>query len=446
MRSVFLRVSCIWSIIVLSSILSACNTAPIVSGQQPVPTQTRCPAPGKARAMVSPRLVLGHHQNLVFSTSSNVQRYDTTTGKTTTVVQFNTGTISEAQLSADGAWILFVNQIGSQSAIQIVRVDGQDLQTLHCAPAGQSIFHLSWSPDQQQIAFDEGTNFFSNSRVPPPGVANTYLLQLTTGRLQTLLIQPLLSANATASPSALVSGYWPLYWLNTTHLFMREYIRCCITGDPLDAQLYLLDTSQGSNQQVRNMHVFTRLDGGSYEGITLSSGRNTLFLSHCTCGFPAGIGPSNITQQSLTGGRARTIYTDTTSAITSIINLNQSALLVLVESYDNIDPAPRVNTGQNGLWRINTDGSGEMRLTTDDADQQTTLNTATQYPWANISRDGTTYAVQTTGMESESADTQSLLYLGSVKGGTTKMIYRGPIVDPIYDPPFTLSVVGWTTT
>lgn len=395
--------------------------------------------------MVNVRLVLGQHQNLVFSTGMNVQRYDTMTGKGTTIVQFKTDTISEAQISADGAWILFVNQLGNQSAIQMVRMDGQDLQTLHCAPAGQNIFNLSWSPDQQLVAFDEGTDFFTNSRIPLPGAANTYLLQLTTGRLQTLLIQPLLSADSTASTSALVSGYWPLYWLDTNHLFLREYIRCCGIDDPLGARLYLLDTSKGAEQQVSNLHMFTQLDGGSYEGIALSPDRRKLFLSHCSCGFPAGIGPSSITEQSPTGERARTIYTDTTSAMTSVIILNQSALLVLVESYDNADAVAKVDTSQNGLWRINTDGSGWTRLTVEYVNQQTTLNTATQYPWANISRDGTTYAAQTTTMVSESADTYTTLYLGAVQGGTTKSIYRGPLTGPTNALQSTLSVVGWTT-
>ena len=143
---------------------------------------------------------------------------------------------------------------------------------------------------------------------------------------------------------------------------MREYVRCCITGDPLAAQLYLLDTSKGPDQQVKDMQVFMSLDGGSYEGITLSPDRSKLFLSHYTRGFPAGIGPSSITEQSLTGGRRRTIYTDTTSAITSIVNLNQNTLLVLVESYDNSDSTAMVYTGQNGLWRVNADGSGWKRM------------------------------------------------------------------------------------
>ena len=395
--------------------------------------------------MVSHRLVLGHHQNLVFSTGINLQRYDTTTGKVTTVVQFNAGTISEAQISADGVWILFINQIGGQSAIQMVRMDGQGLQTLHCAPAGQSIFNLSWSPDQQLVAFDEGTDFFNNGRAAISGAANTYLLQLNTGRLQTILIQPLSPANSNAPTPPLVSGYWPLYWIDNTRLFMREYIRCCSADDPLAARLYLLNTSQGPNQQVSNMHLFTRLDGGSFEGITLSPNRGKLFLSHCSCGFPAGTGPSNITEQSPAGESARTIYTDTTSAITSMVILNQSALLVLVESYDNADAIVNVDTGQNGLWRINTDGSGWTRLTADYSNQQTSLNTATQYPWANISRDGTTYVAQTTTMDSESIDIHSTLYLGSVQGGTTKSIYSGPITNPTDNPLSTLSVVGWTT-
>ncbi len=432
-------------IMVFSSLLFACSTSPIVSQQTPAPTQTSCPAAGKARAFVSRRLVLGHHQNLVFSTGINLQRYDTTTGKVSTVVQFNTGAISEAQISSNGAWILFVNQVDGQSAIQMVRMDGQDLQTLHCAPLGQTIFHLSWSPDQQLVAFDEGTDFFTNDRVASTGAANTYLLQINTGRLQTILIQPLLAVDSTNPTPALVSGYWPLYWIDNTRLFMREYIRCCGVEDPLAARLYLLDISQGPHQQVNNLRMFTQLDGGSFEGLTLGPDRSKLFLSHCSCGFSAGTGPSSITEQPPTGERTRTIYTNTTSAITSIVILNQSALLVLVESYDNADAIVNVDTSRNGLWRINADGSGWTRLTVDNSNQQTTLNTVTQYPWANISRDGTTYAAQTTTIVSESIATYSTLYLGSVQGGTTKNIYSGPITSPTDNLQSTLSVVGWTT-
>ena len=67
------------------------------------------------------------------------------------------------------------------------------------------------------------------------------------------------------------------------------------------------------------------------------------------------------------------------------------------------------------------------------------------YSWANISRDGTTYTAQTTTRESESVDTQSLLSLGSVQGGATKIIYRGPSTNPTDGPPPPLTVVGWTT-
>jgi eukaryotic-like serine/threonine-protein kinase len=226
---------------------------------------------------------------------------------------------------------------------------------------------------------------------------------------------------------------------------MREYIRCCGVEDPLAARLYLLDISQGPHQQVNNLRRFTRLNGGSFEGITLGHDRSKLFLSHCSCGFPAGTGPSSITEQLPTGERARTIYTNITSAITSMVILNQSALLVLVESYDNADAIVNVDTSHNGLWRINTDGSGWTRLTTDSSNQQTTLNTATQYPWANISRDGITYAAQKTTIVSESIATYSTLYLGSVQGGTTKSIYNGSITSTTDNPQSTLSVVGWTT-
>ena len=402
------------------------------------PTQTSCPAPGTARAIVSRLLLLGTHQNLVFSTGINLQRYDASTGEFTTVVQFNAGTISEAQISADGAWILFVNQVSGQSAIQMVRMDGQGLQTLHCAPSGQSIFNLSWSPNQQLVAFDEGTDFFNGS-APLIGAANTYLLQLNTGKLQTILIQPS-PPNSQTSPY--VSGYWPLYWINNTQLYMREYIRCCV-DDPLGAQLYLLNTSQGTDQQVSNMRLLARLDAGSFEGIALSPDRSKLFLSRCSCDFPAGSGPSPITEQSPSGGNASTIYTDTSSAITSMVIVDQNFLLVLVASYANA--IINIDTTQNGLWRINTDGSGWTRLTTDSAYQHTTLNTATQYPWANISRDGTTYAAQTTTITSNTTATYSL-YIGSVQGGAPKSIYGGSGTGTIGNLlQSNFSVMGWTT-
>jgi pimeloyl-ACP methyl ester carboxylesterase len=401
------------------------------------PTQTSCPASGTARAMVSGLLLLGNHQNLVLSTGIDLQRYDTSTGTFTTVVQFNAGTISEAQLSADGAWILFVNQVGGQSAIQMVRVHGQGLQTLHCAPVGQSIFNLSWSPDQKQVAFDEGNDFLSESS-SLTGSADTYLLQLNTGKLQRVLIQPL-PPNSQTSPY--VSGYFPLYWIDNTRLYMREYVRCCV-DDPLGGQLYLLDTSQGTDQQVSNMHLLTRLGAGSFEGIALAPDRSKLFLSQCSCAFPAGTGPSPITEQSPTGGNANTIYTDSASAITSMVIIDQSSLLVLVESYANA--VITIDTSQNGLWRINTDGSGWTRLTTDNANQGTTLNTATQYSWANISRDGTSYAAQTTTYTSNTTATFSL-YIGSVQGGATKSIYGGSGTSTTGNLQSGFSIIGWTT-
>src|SRR5579859_7625540 len=44
--------------------------------------------------------------------------------------------ITEAQVSANGQWLLFVTQTPTASEIQMVRMDGQGLQTLYCAPPG----------------------------------------------------------------------------------------------------------------------------------------------------------------------------------------------------------------------------------------------------------------------------------------------------------------------
>src|SRR5574340_133430 len=63
---------------------------------QPVPpTQTSCPAAGKARAAVTAPLSLGSHQNIVYlvkefqgsSVTSTLKRYDVATGSKTEIVK-----------------------------------------------------------------------------------------------------------------------------------------------------------------------------------------------------------------------------------------------------------------------------------------------------------------------------------------------------------------------
>ncbi|HEY5004846.1 MAG TPA: hypothetical protein VII61_16910, partial [Ktedonobacteraceae bacterium] len=174
-------------------------------------TQTNCPSP--ARAAVRVPLNEGKWQDLLYTynTSNNgfLIRYDIRSGKKTIILNLNNATISDAQISPDGQFVLFVTQVNSQLAIQMVRVDGQSLQTLYCVPSNKEpinfIDDLLWSPDQQQLLF----------RVPDPTGGKAapliQLLDLVHGSLRTIL-----------TPSG-NTGYIPRAWPVTDQVYMQGY-------------------------------------------------------------------------------------------------------------------------------------------------------------------------------------------------------------------------------
>ena len=69
--------------------------------------------------------------------SSSLERYDVTTKQTADIIKLPQTWISSAQISADGQWVIFVSEVNGSSEIQMVRVDGQGLQTLYCMPSPQ---------------------------------------------------------------------------------------------------------------------------------------------------------------------------------------------------------------------------------------------------------------------------------------------------------------------
>ena len=151
---------------------TSAGSTPSQTVQMP-PTQTACPATGTARAAVMRPLVLGHDQDLVYiynevprNTSTAVghlRRYDATTGQKTDIVSSGIR-IDQAQVSADGQWVLFLsipdprgdNQ--HSAMLQLVRMDGQGLQTLYCFPnatySGQNTSRLDFAPVERRSAVD----------------------------------------------------------------------------------------------------------------------------------------------------------------------------------------------------------------------------------------------------------------------------------------------------
>ncbi|HEX6110209.1 MAG TPA: hypothetical protein VFZ02_12425, partial [Ktedonobacteraceae bacterium] len=118
------------------------------------------------------------------------------------------------------------------------------------------------------------------------------------------------------------------------------------------------------------------------------------------------------------------------------LGYSSTSLFVTVENH-NYGSAISVNSSQNGLWKMYTDGTGLTRLTTVSENQESNLNRFSQYPWSNISTDGTLYAVQVTDLESKTPKTT--LFFGPVSGGKpTSFAFANTKAG-------TVEVAGWTT-
>jgi Tol biopolymer transport system component len=136
-------------------------------------------------------------------TFGTLKLYEITTGLKTEIEKIAGVSISDAQVSTDGQWILFVTETTKQVKLQLVRMDGQALQTLYCdtpasngANPASALSNIEWSTNQQLVAF--------NSYI---GAASyLYLLNMQSGTLQTEL----------TTTSSVIDT--PLTWLdNTAH-------------------------------------------------------------------------------------------------------------------------------------------------------------------------------------------------------------------------------------
>jgi eukaryotic-like serine/threonine-protein kinase len=384
----------------------------------PMPaTQTACPGAG-ARAAVFAPLVLGSHQNIVYlfnqggtSGSAEIKRYDASTGKKVIIVDVPNINIPYAQISPDGQWVLFTTPAGmaGERALQLVRMDGQGLQTLYCA---DNLGGFEWSPDQKTVVFTVGDQI-GNSAVD--------LFDLATGHLQVELVEP-----ATAGIGAI-----PVTWLDETHIAMKSVVRGRIDGPPPQS-LSVLDTAKGAHQQLSDLiKVFD--SSGPCLSFDSSVDQAQLFVSTCHVTGGPGVsptqqGPSTIIAEPALGGPQTTVYTTPTLAITTVRVISRTTLLLLIQNLTG-------DTSHNGLWKMNLDGTGLTRLTTAGTGQGYYLNATSQFPWSNVSRDGRLYALE---IGSGSAPTQALL-IGSLTGAGASPFATVSITVG------SVEIVGWTT-
>src|SRR6266699_4056443 len=320
---------------------------------------TSCPAPGTARAASLPSLTLGTHPTIVYivneglptPTFGTLKRYDVVTGNKVEILKMADALISEAQVSANGQWLLFVAHVSGQVKLQLVRMDGKFLQTLYCGNPSEA----QWSTNQQLVVFSDS--------------GHIYLLNVTNAVLQ---VELSFSKGVTIHPRT---------WLDTT----RAYLTLQFPDGPPESVL-LLDTSKGPNQNLQNLAVVfdaTQSTPFCWDFDSSFDGKS-LFTSQCTAknfGGPGAspcCGPSVIADRPPTGGLSYSyVYVNQHRALISLRAVTANILLFTVGNFTG-------NTSHNGVWKVGTDGSSPLRLTPSGG-----FNQFTQFPWSNVSRDGT---------------------------------------------------------
>jgi eukaryotic-like serine/threonine-protein kinase len=382
-------------------------------------TLTSCPAGNAARAAVTAPLTSGNDPTIVYivdesdasgnPTYGTVKLFDTVSGKKSELLKSSQTNITEAQISDDGQWVLFSAIVAGQSELRMVRLDGQGLQTLLCAPAGMTIRYSQWSIDQRYVVFDE---------FPQNGEPTVYLLNTQSGALQIEVTPP-------ASGAALVARTW----LDNNRILMVGIIP---NSDAPQENIYILNIGGGANQDTASIHpVFTSAQpcwdfDSSYDS-------QTLFIAQCIAGPPTG--SSTIGKQPSTGGTLSPIMASSSLAFNTVrvIDPASTTLLALASNTSEGNTGSQQN---DGLYTVKTDGSGSpLRLTSVPAQAVESLNTFSQYFWSNISRDHTMYALET--VKANGASSQYTLAFGQLSGGAP---------NAFTDYNQYMAMAGWTTT
>ena len=421
-RHRLLLLVCCWPLL----FLPACQ----LPSSRSLDSTATCPADGSASPARFTLLPLGTHPTLLYFSNTlqangqlmgELEDHDVITGTTSVILKLPDAEITEAHLSPDGQWIVFVAGFPTGAQIRLVRLDGQAQQTLYCADSVHdgsydSVGALQWSPDQQALAFSE------------VGVgAPVYLLTLKTGALRSLL--------STSIQQDTI--YTPVAWLDRTQLYLE--------GQPIDPapqRLYRLDTRRGDSQSLSEVHEVFHLGATNPPGaplldcwdFALSPTATQLFLSYCNAESPLS---SDLAVQSTTDGETRVIWSSPTQHIEQVRAISNTTLLFVISS--------QYDSSQHDIWKINSDGSGLTRLTS--ASPLSLLERAplpewSSPIWSTVSRDGSLYA-----FESSIPYKSYTFAYASVQGGIPHTAVTLSATFDRGDPPSELpiGIVGWTT-
>lgn len=377
-----------------------------------------CPSGDTTRAANMHPLALGTEPNLVYvdyerlasspkAVVALLQRYDVITHQTMNIVKLPGIAITDAEVSPDGQWVMFaLREAANTYQVRIVRVDGQDMQTLVCSAA--EYLHVSWSPDQQLALITEMA-----ASKPPAFQERFDLLSLATGSLQTLNVGSAGSDSYSSVP----------YWLSNT-----QFVISALTGDAsghYETTLYSITIDPSLRRQMNGPQQLTAPLPGAVAIAGSENGR--LYISECGGGPKAAVPPCSISMVAASGGQPKVIHRTGSLAISAIRASGSGDLLLMVDSAAG-DPS------QNGVWKLTSSGADLTRLLPLAAGNLTTFNLFAVDAWANVSRD---YRWYTLMIETKGSD---LLAAGSMSGGPLTVI-----TTLSQENLSTFGAVGWTT-
>ncbi|HLX57936.1 MAG TPA: hypothetical protein VKR83_13010 [Ktedonobacteraceae bacterium] len=446
-------------------LLAACSSLPGGSGGQSIPTpgmggsktstpssgnnnpgqtmpmpQTRtdCPATNTARAAVMRPLALGSHQNLVYiynevpqNTSTaygRLRRYDAMNGQKTDIITSGIQ-ILQAQVSSDGQWVLFLSMPDPRGGLhvvmlQLVRMDGQGLQTLVCLPysgsggepLGKPTISFQWSVDEKSIllSYDAVDN-------PPNKATSTItVLNVSTGTLKPIFMDQ----------GDDLYTYSLVTWLDNTHAYI---IKEGISGPTPPATVFLINTATATVAQPGLVNILTTMTRFSNYSLDSSYDGTQLYSSYCL--QAASPFNTNIQVGPAMGGARHTIFQEQPADCVQVLRAVKPQTLLLLVVVSN------ATTSSTQIWTMSLP-DGSMRVLTPltsslpgASNQSYDLNETSQFPWSSVSRDGSMYALQEVD---SSTQTQSIV-IASLNGGK-------PTTIATTNPGSSLvSLAGWTT-
>jgi hypothetical protein len=394
------------------------------------PTSTDCPAANSGRAAVTGALALGRDQNLLYvykdtASTWHLRRFDVRTGQKTDIYTTAAGQIEDAQVSANGQWVLFLLDFYpamrtlASAEIQLIRVDGQGLQTLYCFSPNESYSRsgggtgvgeplpvdLQLSPDQKSLLFSVDTGNQESS---------VYDLNMTGGQVQ-LVFQ---DAADTLFTTSIVT------WLDNSNAYLITQGRT----QPAPASNVLLLNVPAALSHAKDTTTLVFYGGGHMHELSLDTSFDGTKLYSDDCLLAGSPFKTTIMVEQSHGSASQTIYQPPPSiCVDEIRVISPTTMLMLVT-----DRNASTLVIQHEVWTMNVNGTAQHGLTTlTPNDSVFQLNPNSQYVWSNVSRDGSMYALQ----QETNNNIENLVY-GPVNGGNVTQVATGPAN--------TLTLVGWT--